>query len=197
MRRLFETLIISAVLFALPVAATAQTRVPNVFVPGQAALAEEVNENFQRLAGPDTGTIFIPPKALDSSLAATAQVVLMATAANNSYTAAFGRPADYVPGVADDITIRPLLSGCLGSAVLLEIATDFLDIGPNGDNSDADVITEFTMPADATTITAPGITRGGLGAINYVRVNRMNAVNDTTCNASFLNLHGVIIEYPR
>ena len=91
MRRRFETLIISGILLLLPVLAAAQ-RVPHVFVPGEAALAEEVNENFDALAGPDTGTIFIAPKEISSGLGANVQVVLVDTVANTSFTAAFGRP---------------------------------------------------------------------------------------------------------
>jgi len=177
---------------ALPGHAAAQ-RVPNVFVAGEAALAEEVNENFAAVAGPGTGRIFIAPKEISSGLAATAQVVDMGI--GNSFTAAFGRPIDYVPGNPDDIVIRPLFSGCLNLNVLIGVTTDFLNIGTNGDNSDVAPTQEFPMPGDATTIETRSFTRTGLGDVNYVTVDRALATANA-CAVGF-SLHGIIIEYPR
>jgi len=190
-RRRIITTIISGILFALPAYAAAQ-RIPNTFVAGEPALAEQVNENFTVLAGPDTGRIFVAPKALDANLQATDQFVGLGI--GQSFTAAFGRPSDYVPGLSPDITIRPLFSGCLGENILIGMITDFRNIGPNGNNIEPRQETQITMPAEITTIQDSTYTRTGLGDVNYVTVDR--AVLAGGCQVA-VNLHGIIIEYPR
>ena len=197
MRRRVITTIISGLLFALPLHAGAQ-RVPNVFVAGEAALAEEVNENFTAVAGPDTGRIFIAPKGIDSSLGPTARSVPMGAV---SFTAAFGRPSDYRSGGTEDISIRLLLSGCANTNVSIEVVTDYLNEGANVDNTETDAIPEFLMPADTTptTITVPPapVTRTALGDVNYVTVTRNAAQTAPVCGVGVLDLHGIIVEYPR
>lgn len=179
-------------LLALPMYGAAGT-VPHVFAPNTPALASEVNENFAASGGGMTGRIFIAPKEISSGLGATDQVVDFGI--GNAFTAAFGRPIDYVSGGTDDIVIKPLFTGCLNLNVLIGVTTDFLNIGVNADNSETAPAQEFTMPNDATTIETRSYTRTGLGDVNYVTVDRALAAANA-CAVNF-SLHGIIIEYPR
>jgi len=191
-RRRIITTIISGLLFSLSGYVSAQ-RVPNVFVAGEAALAEEVNENFTAVAGPDTGRIFIAPKGIDVNLQATDRNVPLGV--GDSYTAAFGRPSDYVPGTSPDITIRPLFSGCVSENVSIGLTSDFLVIGANGNNAEPRQEIEILMPAVDTTIETRDYARTGLGDVNYVTVDRVLA-SAPACAVDF-NFHGILIEYPR
>ncbi len=193
------TTIFGGVLVALSLCATAQTfQVPHTFTGGTPALANQVNENFDAIEArlPNTGRIFIPPKAISLGLGANDQVVAMAVGANDSFTAAVGRPTDYVPGVAPDITIQPLLTGCLNMDVRIGIESDYSNIGPNGVNLEVAPEQDFTMPVDVTTIEAPSFTRTGLGDVTYITINRVASQGGNPC-AGAVSLHGILITYPR
>ena len=192
MRRL-KTSLFGGVLLVLPVYASA-AQPPHTFVEGEPALAAEVNENFLAVAGPDQGRIFIAPKAIDAGLLDEARTVSIVT---ETYTAAFGKPSDYVANGAEDVSIRLLLSGCLAANVIVQVDTDYLNAGANVIDVDQDVIPEFLMPAEATTIVAPSVTRTGLGDVNYVTVTRNFPASAPDCGVGELFLHGIIIEYPR
>jgi hypothetical protein len=189
--------ITSGILFALPLYAMAQPSRLITFEAGRAALASEVNDNFLLVAGSDTGRIFIAPKEIDTTLTATDGEVDVGPL--SSFTAAFGRPTDYVPGVDPDITIRPLFSGCGNTDADVSVVSTFFNsnIGANADNTVEQLNVIIPMPAETTplTIEAPNFTRMGLGDVNYVTITRNNTPQDT-CPGN-LSLHGIIIEYPR
>jgi hypothetical protein len=187
------TSIMSGILFALPVYALALD-VPHEFVAGQPALADQVNENFEALAG-GTGRIFIAPKGIDSGLGDIAPAVSL-NQSTPSFTAAYGRPWDYDDASAVPIDITPLLSGCGNMDVDITIVSNFFNIGTNTDNNITTPNNVVPMPAETTPITIEGpiFMRPGLGDVNYVTITR----NTDACGgATSLFLHGIIIEYPR
>ena len=196
MRRQIIISIISGILFVLPLYAMAQPSRLKTFQAGEAALADDVNQNFTVVAGSDTGRIFIAPKAISSDLGPNDRAVLMAVGLNNTFTAAFGRPSDYVPGVAPDIDITPLFSGCDSTNFRIEIISDFLNIGASG-NSEPAQQQEFAGTVVNTTLVVidSPFSRTGLGDVNYVTVNRVAALGAECPGA--VSLHGILIEYPR
>ena len=189
-----------------------------VFHNGEVADADPINDNFSaiesavndndlridQLSGAGVGRMFIPPKLIDTSLAAAATTVTLPDGVTTAFNVVIGEPHDYVPSGSNDVVIKPLISGCGGSDVAINV-----QVAGNVIGSNSGLIVVFPSTPQAVSvppntgsppffnfsIVAPEFTTTGFSDMTTISVRREGAHANDTCLASAV-LRGLIVEYP-
>ncbi|GMR20082.1 MAG: hypothetical protein BMS9Abin36_0677 [Gammaproteobacteria bacterium] len=155
-------------------------------------------ENAATAAG--IGRLFVPIAMGSSTLGA------LPDAVSTSFQASFGKPADYVSGGSNDVTLKFLISGCGGTDIGYITSRSSYNIG---DSNVGGLLIVFpptsvlSIPANVSTgfftytysVVEATLTQTGFGDQNIASFTRYGSDVLDTC-AGTATLRGLIVEYP-